>query len=171
MAAVLYYPCPTYNLKHYSNELLSRTSNFSNKIDKDFNVRERQQHINSPRGVISRSESARAGRHSKPREHLCNGDVSDPGKAVSLLLTLLLSARPSKRQKSDQEGHVNDLSTDTSMATAPPRPPLWTELTVHKLINMITIFAFCLEKDLLTYEGLTIEPTTLDLVSEMLGVV
>ena len=56
------------------------------------------------------------------------------------------------------------------MAAAPP-PPLWTTLTVYKILNMTAIFAFCLEKDLLTYKGLTIEPTTLDLVSGMLGVV
>ena len=56
------------------------------------------------------------------------------------------------------------------MAAAPPRPPLWTELTVYKLTNITAIFAFCLKKDLLAYKGLTIEPTTLDLVSGMLGV-
>lgn len=55
------------------------------------------------------------------------------------------------------------------MATAPPAPLLGAELTVYKLLNMTAMFAFCIKKDLLTYKGLTVEPTTLDLVSGVLA--
>ena len=57
---------------------------------------------------------------------------------------------------------------NSGVAAAPP-PLLGAKLTVYKLLNMTTMFAFCIKKDLLTYKGLTIEPTTLDLVSGLLA--
>ena len=56
-----------------------------------------------------------------------------------------------------------------SAVAAAPSPLLGAKLTVYNLLNMTAMFAFCIKKDLLTYKGLTVEPTTLDLVSGVLA--
>jgi hypothetical protein len=74
--------------------------------------------------------------------------------------------RPSERQVGDQEGHVNDSSVDMAAAS----PPLGVKLTLYRLLNMVAMLAFCVEKDILSYKGQSITPTTLDLVSGVLAV-
>ena len=50
-------------------------------------------------------------------------------------------------------------------------PLLGAKLTVYRLLNMMAMLAFCIRKDILTYKGLTVEPTTLNLVSGVLAAV
>ena len=44
-------------------------------------------------------------------------------------------------------------------------PPLGVKLTVYRLLNMTIMVSFCFAKGVLTYEGLSTVPTTLDWVS------
>ena len=49
------------------------------------------------------------------------------------------------------------------MNTTPP--PLGVNLTCYKLLNMTTMFSFCIAKAILAYKGQSTAPTTLDWVS------
>lgn len=44
-------------------------------------------------------------------------------------------------------------------------PPLGVKLTRYKLVNMMMMFAFCITKGILTYEGQSTMPTMLDWIS------
>ena len=44
-------------------------------------------------------------------------------------------------------------------------PPFGVKLTVYRLLNMTTMLSFCFAKGILTYNGLSTVPTTLDWVS------
>ena len=59
---------------------------------------------------------------------------------------------------------------NSGVAAAPP-PLLGAELTVYRLLNMTAMLAFGIRKDILAYKGLTVESTTLDLVSGVLAAV
>ena len=41
-------------------------------------------------------------------------------------------------------------------------PPLGVKLTCYRLLNMMTMFSFCIAKGILTYKGQSVAPTTLD---------
>ncbi|KAF8266038.1 hypothetical protein EI94DRAFT_242838 [Lactarius quietus] len=62
--------------------------------------------------------------------------------------------------ESTQENHNHDRSVDVEAT-----PPLGVKLTVYRLLNMATMFSFCVAKGILTYDGVSTLPTTLDWVS------
>jgi hypothetical protein len=121
--------------------------------------------VNEDRSTSSTSESIPPETSSSVQSHVTQLSLDDPtaGRVECLLPTI---RGPSERQASDQEGHVNDSWAE--MAAAPP--PLGVKLTVYRLLNMVAMFAFCVEKDILSYKGQSITPTTLDLVSGVLAV-
>ena len=84
---------------------------------------------------------------------------SGPPPPTSVLLTNVSPLAPKEQIRRN------------SGVAAASLPLLGAELTVYRLLNMTAMLAFCIRKDILTYKGLTVEPTTLDLVSGVLAAV
>jgi hypothetical protein len=120
---------------------------------------------NEDRNTPSSSESIPLEALSSVQSPVMRLSIEDPTAGRAECLPTI--RRPSESQASDQEGYVNDSLEDMAAAS----PPLGVKLTVYRFLNMVAIFAFCVEKDILSYKGQSITPTTLDLVSGMLAVV
>jgi hypothetical protein len=62
----------------------------------------------------------------------------------------------------DQEAYTEEHGDGSPVDSDAIPPPLGVKLTAYRLLNMATMFAFCFAKGILSYEGLSTIPTTLD---------
>jgi hypothetical protein len=67
--------------------------------------------------------------------------------------------------RSDSEAFPEEHGDECPADSDAIPPPLGVKLTAYRLLNVTTMFAFAITKGILTYEGLSTMPTTLDWLS------